>query len=439
MGLLDDFGTFIKTPEGQGLLGAAFGGMAGAGHGGTWNTVGRAGLTGLAGYQDAQAMQQRTALSDMQIAEAKRKMAIQQGMDQAAKASMMSPEQVSLMGGGGPTVANAEKISTSAPQFDTKGFVSRMYAVDPMTAMQLQQSMAKETPFGKVDPKDFTQESIAKFAQSHNYGDLVPARKMEVGPGGQVYNPYAIAAGQVIADPNKPFAIGQNGALMPNSHFQEYEITKARAGKPQISVDARNINTQESEQSKTYGKTLGEIRSGITSDAFAAPGTMAKLDRMSDLLKGVESGTDTGLKAAQLANSFGLKIDPNLSGKEAAASLTRELASALRKPGTGAMTDADFENFMQQVPNLSQSSEGRAKIIATMKAKTARDIEIGKLSREYAKKNNGVIDDGFMDVVSDYVAKNPVVQRTSTSSRTDRFPGMSEIEAELARRKAGGR
>lgn len=48
-GLLD----FVKSPEGQGLLAAAFGGLATAGRGGPVNTLGAAGLSGIAGYSAA--------------------------------------------------------------------------------------------------------------------------------------------------------------------------------------------------------------------------------------------------------------------------------------------------------------------------------------------------------------------------------------------------
>lgn len=48
-GLLD----FVKTPAGQGLLAAAFGGLATAGRGGPVNTLGAAGLSGIAGYSAA--------------------------------------------------------------------------------------------------------------------------------------------------------------------------------------------------------------------------------------------------------------------------------------------------------------------------------------------------------------------------------------------------
>lgn len=49
-GLLD----FVNTPQGQGLLSAAFGGLAGARRGQPINSLGRAGLAGLAGYSGAQ-------------------------------------------------------------------------------------------------------------------------------------------------------------------------------------------------------------------------------------------------------------------------------------------------------------------------------------------------------------------------------------------------
>ncbi|MGE5650946.1 MAG: hypothetical protein ACM34A_12185 [Bacillota bacterium] len=241
---------------------------------------------------------------------------------------------------------------------------------------------------------------------------------------------------------NEAFSLGTDGKPVANEQYQQYQFKKALAGKPQISVDARNFNTQETEQSKAYGKTLGDIRSSITTAAFAAPETMAKLNRIEQLLKGVDGGgaASTGLQIAQTANALGLKLDPKLGNKEAAEALARELAGGLRQPGTGPMTDKDFENFLTQVPSLSKTAEGRAQIIATSRAKLARDIEIGKLAREYAKKNSGVIDDGFMDVVSDYVAQNPVVQRTSVSDRPNQFPDMSAIEAELARRaKVKGR
>ena len=53
-GLLDDFSSFINTPEGQGLLSGVFGYAANAKRGQPINSLGRGGIAGLMGYADAQ-------------------------------------------------------------------------------------------------------------------------------------------------------------------------------------------------------------------------------------------------------------------------------------------------------------------------------------------------------------------------------------------------
>jgi hypothetical protein len=61
-GLLD----FLETPAGQGLLAATFAGLAGARRGAPMNTLGAAGLGGLAGYSNALNMNQDRQRQDIQ-------------------------------------------------------------------------------------------------------------------------------------------------------------------------------------------------------------------------------------------------------------------------------------------------------------------------------------------------------------------------------------
>lgn len=173
----------------------------------------------------------------------------------------------------------------------------------------------------------------------------------------------------------------------------------------------KNINTQESEQSKVYGKGMGDIRVGIQTAAFQAPGKIANLNRMDQLLQGIDSGkfANAGMEAAKFAKSFGIDVDPRLGDKQAAEALAIEMALSMRDPGSGPMTDKDFNNYLNTVPSLAKTAEGRKQITATIKAKAKRDIEIGKMAREYARKNRGVLDDNFLDQVADYMANNPVV------------------------------
>lgn len=86
MGLLD----FLQTPAGQGLLSAGFSGLAGARRGQPINNVGRAGMAGLIGYNQAQQNQaeaakdmQRSKLFDMQVQQMQEQQAQQKAAQEA--------------------------------------------------------------------------------------------------------------------------------------------------------------------------------------------------------------------------------------------------------------------------------------------------------------------------------------------------------------------
>lgn len=76
-----------------------------------------------------------------------------------------------------------------------------------------------ENPFGKVDPKDFTPESVRKFALTKNYSDLVPRTRVEF-VDGRAVDPFATAPGTVLPRQSNPVADllvpGPGGQLVPN-------------------------------------------------------------------------------------------------------------------------------------------------------------------------------------------------------------------------------
>jgi hypothetical protein len=180
----------------------------------------------------------------------------------------------------------------------------------------------------------------------------------------------------------------------------------------EVNATAKNESKQESKQSEAYGTGLGTWRVDIQKQGFAAKSKINSLDRMEALLKDVDGGklAKPAMAIASAANSFGIKLDPKLGDKEASQSLAIEMANSMREPGTGPMTDKDFDNFLNTVPDLAKTAEGRAAITVTLKAKAKRDIAIAKMARDYAKKNNGVIDDDFLDMAMDYIIENPVIK-----------------------------
>ena len=258
----------------------------------------------------------------------------------------------------------------------------------------------------KVEYKDVG----GKFVPVTEYGD----QPQNVAPLNKTGNPFSDL---VVSD--------QNGNIVPNAPLASTKAGIARAGKPEITVDARNYNTQESEQSKTYGKTLGEIRGEITKAGFEAPRRVAQIDRMDELLNGIDGGrfAPAGAEIASAANSLGIKIDPKLGNKQAAEALAIEMALKMRPPGSGPMTDKDFDNFLKTVPSLAKTSEGRAQISKTMRAALQRDVEAAKFSREYARKNGGTIDDNYFEAMAEFYGKNPVVTppMPATNARGNRI------------------
>jgi hypothetical protein len=355
-GLFGGLLNFAGTPAGQGLLTAAFSGLAGARRGQPWNNFGRAGVAGLLGYQSAQdqlTQDKRTAtaqqLADIQLQQAKQAQQDQQDLrtiaQQFYKAPTMSQADVlSAPGAAGPTLTRAAMLPQTQPTFDTNGFVNAMMAKDPVKGLQLKSSLAKELPFNKIDPKDFTSDSVARFAQTGNYGDLVAARKREFAPNGQVVDLYSAQPGQAYSDPNKPFMTNSQGQTVPNTPFQSFELSKAKAGAPSVTVK-NDIKTGES--------IAGQIGPMVKDSFNAAQGAVQTADAANRVIQAVDSGkvvagpfANGRLSALQVGALFGI------GGKDSAEQIanTRQTIRGLAEmtlqgrkqmTGQGAITESE--------------------------------------------------------------------------------------------------
>lgn len=234
------------------MLGAA--GAALSGNGNARQNIGRGILGGVGAYGSAQDNQ----LQADQRAYQQEQLDKQRKIDALAPQFYRSPVQGALAAGGGPTNKAASLLPTAQPSFDTDGYSKALMGVDPMRGIQLQASLAKDTPFNKVDAEKFTPESVAQFARSRNYGDLVPARKLDIAPNGQVVDLWSAKPGQSFGDPNKPFAVGADGKQVANLPYQQYEIGKARAGASQNNVSVNTGQKGLDNEFKLRGEFKGE-------------------------------------------------------------------------------------------------------------------------------------------------------------------------------------
>lgn len=213
------------------------------------------------------------------------------------------------------------------------------------------------------------------------------------------------------------------GNIVPNAPLASVKGTIAEKSAPK--VDARTYNTQESEQSKVYGKALGEQRATIMNMGIEAPKRLAQVDRMEELLAGIEGGrlAPAMTDVQSSLNSVGIKVGSNLGSKEAAEALAVEMALKMRPPGSGPMTDKDFDNFLRTAPSLAKSAEGRRQITSTVRAAIERDLQAADFMRQYSEANNGVIDDRFFQQLQNFYVQNPVVtpDMPATNSRGGQF------------------
>lgn len=399
MGLLD----FGDSPQDAGLLSLGLRLMSTPGKFGT--ALGQAGLGAMGDYRQAQQIQGQRKLREQQAQEqALRQRMLEMQLAQAQQAQEQARAQAqargSFLDSVDPSVGPAMPVSV--PQAMRAGLaLPEIQALMPAKA---------ENPFGKIDPKDYTPESLRRFVSTGDFTALQPVRKREF-VNDQAVDPYETPVGTVIQRPSNPVTDllvtdSVTGRLVPNRPLIGAKKEVAAAGATRIDNGQRFENSYSTNQ----GKEFSEMMSGINKVAFAAPAQIRKLERMESLLDGVDGGklAPTGLDIASAANAIGIKLDPKLGNKEAAQALAREIAGGFRQPGTGPMTDKDFENFLLQVPDLSKTAEGRKQITATMKAAANRDIQIAKMAREYARKN-GSIDNDFLDLAAQYIAENPVV------------------------------
>jgi hypothetical protein len=250
-GLLD----FMKTPEGQGLLAAAFGGLAGARRGEPINSLGRAGLAGLSGYGgalDRQMMQQQAqAAQEFRGVQVK---AAQEQIEQARRAREMEEQRRQML-----------------PQLFQGTVQPGQASINEMGLPQVDQA-ATVTGQGRFNVQQairsglFTPQEIESYAKLQDVGTPEVARTAEIeGPRGerliQGFDRFGRPVGQPAPAYTAPVQVdlnGQVGFVRPQPGMQlaktpsfsdriasgnlavsqeRLALDKLKEGKPQFNAD----------------------------------------------------------------------------------------------------------------------------------------------------------------------------------------------------------
>ena len=261
--------------------------------------------------------------------------------------------------------------------FDMQGYAQAMMGVNPAKGVQIMQALQKEVPVDKIDPKAFTPASLAKFAQSRNYGDLVPRDKMEVSEG-VVYNPYdSTMAGRTLPNPNKPFQLGADGSIVPNRAYQQYELSKASAGAARTNV---SVNTEKSFLNEIAGGLGKQVDSSLA-QARGASDSLRTIGQLSDVLNSGKVMAGPATKPAMLLTQLGSQL--GLAGKDANETLQKtraamqqmaqlELDAAGQMKGQGQITENERDIIRRAASGDISMTLPELKTLTASLEKTAR-------------------------------------------------------------------
>ena len=393
-GLLDFFG----TPAGQGLLAAGLGAAANARRGNPVNALGQGGLLGLGAYGAAQNLQDKSAqeaqerqLRALTLEKAQRDNTNEKGL-LGLQSQYFTPGSAGTPGTAGlnmpPELSAGFTMPATAPtppKFDLSGFTGAATSkglMTPLQAMQLQAAAAKDTPFNKLDPKDYTPDSVRAFMSSggRDHSLLQPRTKAEVAPNGTAYDPYNVKPGTVFADPNKPFSVDPKGGFAPNEPFQTFELKKAATGAARTNNNTTvSVAGPENRYNADVGAGLAKEGLSLVDSAKAAPAAIANAQQIRTAL---ESGAITGTGATVRQGVQKALETAGLVGPGKAASTEALMASLgtltmdnIKSSGLGAgqgFTNADREFLASAKSGTIESTPANLLRVADLNERAAR-------------------------------------------------------------------
>lgn len=296
----------FDDPRQQGLLALGLGLLNSRGTFG--QGLGQAGQQAMGVMQQAREQQRLRGMQDIQQQMAQ--MQLQNAQREAAKQTQLealrgqftrSPAQQALAGGGGPTAANAEKLASAQPSFDSAGFADAVGAVDPMMALQMRAALQKdEAPVALAKGGKLVTRAGKVLADNPDAPDL-PSAVRE----------YEYAKGQ-----------GYSGS------FQQFQLEQKKAG---ASVSNTVVNTGQRGFDNTL-KLRGDFRSEPIYKAH-----QEVQSAYSQIQQALKAGTPIGDTAA--ATKVMKLLDPGSVVRES------ELGMAMSATGLGDR----LQNYAQNI------------------------------------------------------------------------------------------
>ena len=185
-----------------------------------------------------------------------------------------------------------------------------------------------------------------------------------------------------------------------------------------VNVPSHYEKTYQKERDKHFATNMNNIEIAAQKGHVK----VGKINRMEQLLKGIDDSGEFAMIKVSVANffksAFGKDIDEKLGAKQAAIGMANELATELRPPASGVMTNADFDHFLESIPSLMLSIEGRRLMANTMRKFVEAEQQVARMAAAYENKH-GRLDAGFTQVLTNHFSANPIYKRPENMPDVD--------------------
>lgn len=278
-------------PRTMGLLQAGFAGLQASGPSrmpvSFGQVVGQAGTAGMNAMQQGQLQNQHALMTNIQIQEAQRNALARQRAEQAQAAFAAS-------------LPEGEKLKFAA---DPAGYIKHL----------------TESPFDKVNPKDFTPESVAQFSATRDASKLVPVRPAHFADTGGSIQPLDPITGKPVGTATTK---GMSPDASANLDFKKMEFGNLSANqKSQLKNELTRIGISEQQLAEGRVQLLQDNEGNVhLVNKLTGTGTTATKADGSPLI--VQKPLTETQGKASLFGTRALEADKILNGLEGNISTT---------------------------------------------------------------------------------------------------------------------
>jgi hypothetical protein len=258
---------------------------------------------------------------------------------------------------------NQAALSTLRGALDPDQFKKVMESIK--LQFEVQQPKEEKSPFAAIDPSKYTPESIAQFSRTRNYSVLRPTETE------QFTGEYANIARAQFGTPNLSQLTPQQRAAIGQAAMQS-----AASQAPQINMPKEDA---------IFNKVIVPRIAGLSEDAKSSMRQAQVAETVNNLLKGAGGGGLIKL-TTDVQRFLGINSD-TASRDDLAQALATTAAVGIRATGSGATSDLEFRAFINAIPSLSRTEEGRQFMADYARRIARRNAKLSDYANKLARED----------------------------------------------------